>query len=50
MKKVFICAIIALMAASCHSDNSEQINAGKGKIAITATSSGIVETRGEGVM
>lgn len=50
MKKVFICAIIALMAASCQSDNSEQINAGKGKIAITATSSGIVETRGEGVM
>ena len=50
MRNIFICAMIALMAASCQSDSSEQINAGKGKIAITATTSGVVTTRGEGIM
>ena len=49
MKKVFLFALSALMLAGCQSDNSEQIAVGEGRIAITATTSGAVETRAEGV-
>lgn len=49
MKNIFLCAVALLLAASCQNDNSEHITSGKGRIAITATTSGAVDTR-EGVM
>ena len=47
MKKVLLCAIAALTLAACQ-QSSEQIGAGEGKIAVTASVSGEVATRAEG--
>lgn len=47
MKKVILCAIAALTLAACQ-QTSEQIGAGEGKIAVTASVSGEVATRAEG--
>ena len=49
MKNIFLCAVFALLFASCQNDNSQSIASRKGRIAITATTSGDVATR-EGVM
>lgn len=49
MKKVFLFAISALMLAGCQKDSSEQTFAGEGKIAITASVSGEVTTRADGI-
>lgn len=47
MKKVLLCAIAALTLAACQEPNSEQIGAGEGKIAVTASVSGEVATRAD---
>ena len=46
MKKVLLCAIAALTLVACQ--QAEQIGAGEGKIAVTASVSGEVATRAEG--
>ena len=47
MKKVLLCAMAALMFASCQENNSELNASGEGRIAITASASGEVATRAE---
>ena len=49
MKKVSLFAITALLFVACQKDNSEQVTTGEGRIAITASASGEVTTRAEGV-
>ena len=49
MKKVFLFALSALLLAGCQKDNSVQSTAGEGKIAINASTSGVVETRADGI-
>ena len=49
MKKVFLFAITALLFVACQKDNSEQVASGEGRIAITASASGEVITRADGV-
>ena len=49
MKKVFLFAISALLLAGCQKDNSVQSTASEGKIAINASTSGVVETRADGI-
>jgi hypothetical protein len=49
MKKVFLFAITALLFVACQKENSEQVASGEGRIAITASASGEVITRADGV-
>ena len=49
MKKVSLFAITALLFVACQKDNSEQVASGEGRIAITASASGEVITRADGV-
>ena len=49
MKKVSLFAITALLFVACQKDNSEQVTTGEGRIAITASASGELTTRAEGV-
>lgn len=49
MKKVFLFVITALLFAACQKENSEQVASGEGRIAITASASGEVITRADGV-
>jgi hypothetical protein len=49
MKKVFLFAITALLLTACQKQSTEQTASGEGRIAITASASGEVITRADGI-